>query len=138
MSLNIEQMDVDLENANAATETAAAAVDSSAALIGRSMEQPWSPDLVITLSVSILIFSLLVIALATFLLKQRDADQNTILKIFGLVLIICMSAFLLVVGYGKDQLTPIIGLFGAIAGYLLGKDTSDPRASAPSDVQKTP
>lgn len=34
-----------------------------------------------------------------------------------------MSSLLLVVGYSNDQLTPIVGLFGAIAGYLLGKDS---------------
>jgi hypothetical protein len=28
----------------------------------------------------------------------------------------------MVVGYSNEQLTPIIGLFGAVAGYLLGKD----------------
>ena len=33
-----------------------------------------------------------------------------------------VSALLLVVGYSNEQLTPIVGLFGAIAGYLLGKD----------------
>jgi hypothetical protein len=42
---------------------------------------------------------------------------------FGLTMILCLSAFLMVTGYGQAKLTPIIGLFGAIAGYLLGKDT---------------
>ena len=41
----------------------------------------------------------------------------------GVLAILAFSALLLVVGYSNEQLTPIIGLFGAIAGYLLGKET---------------
>jgi len=39
------------------------------------------------------------------------------------VIIVGLSALLLVAGFSNDQLTPIVGLFGAIAGYLLGKES---------------
>jgi hypothetical protein len=96
------------------------------------LEQPWSPSLVTNLAWLILGFTLIVICLATFLLRKNDANGQMTLKVFGLTLIISMSALLLIVGYGKDQLTPIIGLFGAIAGYLLGKETSGPAAARPA------
>jgi len=51
------------------------------------------------------------------------------LRAFGILSIICVSAVLLVVGYNNEQLTPSVGLFGAIAGYLLGK--ADPARSEP-------
>lgn len=95
------------------------------------LEQPWSPSLVTNLAWLILGFTLVVVCLATFLLRKNDANGQMTLKVFGLTLIISMSALLLIVGYGKDQLTPIIGLFGAIAGYLLGKETAGPAAARP-------
>ena len=39
------------------------------------------------------------------------------LRLFGILTIIGISAVLLVVGYSNDQLTPIVG-------YLFGKDSS--------------
>ena len=53
---------------------------------------------------------------------QTDAIQD-ILRLYGVVIIVGLSALLLVAGFSNDQLTPIVGLFGAIAGYLLGKET---------------
>lgn len=86
--------------------------------------QPWSPELVTTLSVSILIFTSLSLILSTALLWRNNSNGLQILKVFGILAIIGLSTFLLIVAYDKDQLTPIVGLFGAIAGYLLGKDSS--------------
>lgn len=69
-------------------------------------------------------FVLLTLSLCTVLLWKRESDPLQILRLFGIIVIICMSALLLFVGYDEGQLTPIVGLFGAIAGYLLGKDNS--------------
>ncbi|MEQ8797978.1 MAG: hypothetical protein RJQ08_07210 [Salinisphaeraceae bacterium] len=90
--------------------------------------QPWSPMLVQYLSGSILVFTLLVLALSTALLWRKDASAQDILRLFGIVSIIGMSTLLLVAGYSNDQLTPIVGLFGAIAGYLLGREGKQPGA----------
>lgn len=86
--------------------------------------QPWSPELVTTLSISILIFTALSLILSTALLWRNNSNGLQILRVFGILAIIGLSTFLLIVAYDKDQLTPIVGLFGAIAGYLLGKDSS--------------
>lgn len=108
-----------LSKLNAAQE----AFDKAATVVqSQQWSQPWSPGLVQTLVLSVMGFTLITLVLATVLLWKQSAPPQQILKIFGLLAIVCLSAVLLVAGYSNDQLTPIVGLFGAIAGYLLGKD----------------
>lgn len=104
-------------------QEAATAVDNVAQIVASNAStQPWSPTLVTTLGLGILVFCLIVLLIAANLLRDKLSDALVVLKVFGIVLIVCMSAFLMIAGYGQDQLTPIVGLFGAIAGYLLGKE----------------
>lgn len=84
--------------------------------------QPWSQELVQFLSIGVLGFTCVALILATVLLWRSDASPHHVLRVFGIVSILGFSALLLVIGYDNEQLTPIVGLFGAIAGYLLGKD----------------
>ncbi|MDD5177061.1 MAG: hypothetical protein PHQ05_11640 [Sterolibacterium sp.] len=88
-----------------------------------SLVQPWSAELVKFLSISVLGFSCVALIMAAILLWRSSAPPNQVLRVFGVISILCFSALLLVVGYNNEQLTPIVGLFGAIAGYLLGKDS---------------
>lgn len=87
------------------------------------VSQDWSPDLIRFLAISVLIFTFAALVLGTILMWRSKAPASQVLRILGVVSIIGMSSLLLVVGYSNDQLTPIVGLFGAIAGYLLGKDS---------------
>ena len=89
--------------------------------------QPWSADLVIYLSTSILLMTALALILGSVLMWKRNHSGQDILRLYGVVIIVGLSALLLVTGYDKEQLTPIVGLFGAIAGYLLGKDSRPPK-----------
>lgn len=86
--------------------------------------QPWSADLVSHLSLGVLTFSGFTLVIAAILLWRVKASPQYTLKVVGVVSIIGFSSLLLVAGYSNDQLTPIVGLFGAIAGYLLGKDVN--------------
>jgi hypothetical protein len=43
------------------------------------------------------------------------------LRIFGLTLVITGTVFFIVAGFDSQQIAPAIGLFGTIAGYILGK-----------------
>lgn len=79
----------------------------------------WTPELVIILSISFLIFGLVVLIVIVNLAK-KDIDSSAILKITGLPLIVVSATFLIVVGYSQSQIAPVIGLLGTIAGYLLG------------------
>lgn len=82
----------------------------------------WTPELVRFLAIAILIFTFGALVLGAVLLWREKAQGNQILRVFGVISIIGISSLLLIVGFSNEQLTPIIGLFGAIAGYLLGKD----------------
>jgi hypothetical protein len=80
----------------------------------------WTPELVCRLSLGIGGFAILSFALVGFLIWQKkNAEQ--ILRTFGILVIIFAAVFLVVAGYSDTQITPVIGLLGTIAGYLLGR-----------------
>lgn len=87
--------------------------------------QPWSDSTLILLSGLVLAFMVIVLILSTILLFRKQATAPEVLKVFGVLSIIGLSTLLLITGYGNEQLTPIVGLFGAISGYLLGKDRAE-------------
>lgn len=116
-----------LANAQQAVDTARSAAKS----VGETTLQGWSPELVKFLAVSILAFTIVALILCAILLWRSRASGYHVLRIFGVISIIGVSALLLAVGYSNEQLTPIVGLFGAVAGYLLGKDTTT-HSPAPS------
>lgn len=100
-----------------------------------SVTQPWSQELVQFLIASILVFGLLVlIVMAVLFIKGKDADQ--ILRMCALPMIIVAAIFLVVTGFSNDQISPVMGLLGAIAGYLLGSkrtgDSVPPRSDPPN------
>jgi hypothetical protein len=80
----------------------------------------WTTQMVQTLTFAILGLTLCALVMSAILLWSKDRTGNDILRVFGIILIISLSAVLLVIGYSNEQLTPVVGLFGAIAGYLLG------------------
>lgn len=112
------------------TDAAMAALDAAQKNLDKTLAQapslgwtqPWSPDLVQFLAIGVLLFALAALVMATALLWRSHAPAHQVLRVFGVITILGFSALLLVVGYSNEQLTPIVGLFGAIAGYLLGKD----------------
>ncbi|MEO8391015.1 MAG: hypothetical protein ABI893_11620 [Polaromonas sp.] len=83
----------------------------------------WSHDHLMFLTSSLLGFLSVVVLASTFLMWRQRSSADHMLRIFGIILIAGLSTFLLICGYSSAQLTPIVGLFGAIAGYLLGKDS---------------
>ena len=82
----------------------------------------WSVTNAMTISVTVLIFGLVVILVAGYLIKEGK-PTDAVLKVFGTILIVMTAVFLVVAGYSNDQIAPVMGLLGTIAGYLLGKDT---------------
>ncbi|EKE76147.1 hypothetical protein [Gallaecimonas xiamenensis] len=79
----------------------------------------WSPDLAITLSIIILVFGITVFGFMAHLIKKGH-DANEVLRVCALPLIITSATFLIVVGYSQQQIAPVMGLLGTVAGYLLG------------------
>lgn len=83
----------------------------------------WTASDAMTMSSAVLVFGLILVVLATYLLKiGRSADD--ILKLFGTLIILVAAVFLVVAGYSDAQIAPVIGLLGTIAGYLLGKHSN--------------
>lgn len=82
----------------------------------------WTTENAMTMSAAILLFGLLVCGLVAFLSVQVRDSEGT-LRTFGTIVIIVSSLFLVVAGYSDQQIAPVVGLLGTIAGYLLGKET---------------
>ena len=73
------------------------------------------------LSMAVLIFGLVIIGLEIFLIQKRNIDSDTLVKFIIVTLIVTGTLFLITAGYDNNQIAPAAGLFGTIAGYLLGK-----------------
>ena len=81
----------------------------------------WYTSVMPVLSGSILIFGLIVIIIMYKSVKDIELTPEQILKVFSLPLIITAAVFLIVTGYTEKQISPVTGLLGTIAGYILGK-----------------
>lgn len=78
------------------------------------------------LSLAVLGFGLLILGgqMAIMLKLGKGWGPNST-RISGLTLVVISGVFLITAGYSQDQIAPMIGLLGAIAGYLLGKSEKD-------------
>lgn len=75
------------------------------------------------LSCTVIGFGVFVLICITYLIR-RDKQIETLLRPFGTILIIIAAVFLIVAGYSENQIAPVIGLLGTIAGYVLGRDVA--------------
>ena len=71
----------------------------------------------------LLLFGVVVLMIISRLIKQ-GCDSEALLRTFGTILIIVAAIFLIITGYDEQQIAPVIGLLGTIAGYLLGKTSN--------------
>jgi hypothetical protein len=115
--------DNSLDEAMANLDRVQSAVSTGTPQHGLAGAQPWSPELVTYLATAILLMIALALVLGSVLMWKRSNTAQDILRLYGVVIIVGLSSLLLVTGFSNEQLTPIVGLFGAIAGYLLGKDS---------------
>jgi hypothetical protein len=58
--------------------------------------------------------------------KKRYIVGPNVTKLFGVTLIIVTASILIISGFSADEIAPIVGLLGTIAGYLLGKSEAKP------------
>ena len=79
------------------------------------------------LSIFLLAFGCIVIAAQLFYLKRGGADGSpavspeTVVRLTIVSMIIVGSLVLISSGYSSVQIGPVMGLFGTVAGYLIGK-----------------
>ncbi len=89
----------------------------------------WSPNDAMTISASVLVFGVLVMVLASRAL-HKGIPAALVMRLFGMLTIVVMAVFLVVAGYDSQQIAPVTGLLGTLAGYLLGKSTGAEVADA--------
>jgi hypothetical protein len=82
-------------------------------------------DRSLTLTYIILAFGLLALVLL-YLMARHERDglselRQFELRIFTITILVFGSLLVAAAGFGSDQLTPLIGFFGTIAGYILGR-----------------
>ncbi len=75
----------------------------------------------IILSIATLTFAALAQLGLVFLVYHKRINTSTFFHFGTLTLVITCSLFLIVSGYTQEQIGPVIGLFGTIAGYVLGR-----------------
>jgi hypothetical protein len=68
----------------------------------------------------------LVILALSVVLRTKGASPDDAIRAYGIVLIIVGTMVLICAGYSNDQIAPAMGLFGTLAGYLLGRRGSQP------------
>jgi hypothetical protein len=88
------------------------------------------------LSVEILFFGFGVLAVEYFLLRKAGITAEETLRVYAVTLIIVGTLFLITAGFDSNQIAPAMGLFGTIAGYLLGKRVSEPTTTRPKAEQQ--
>jgi hypothetical protein len=78
------------------------------------------------LSTYVLLFGLLLIAgFLFFLYKIQKGIGNFAFQLIGLVIVVVAALFVIVTGYDRDQITPIVGLLGTIVGFIFGSNTNN-------------
>ena len=84
----------------------------------------WSSNLVIHLGYMTLGFASIML-LISMQMGRNGMSTNSILRINGLILVVTSAVFLVIIGYSQEQISPVIGLLGAVAGYLLGSKSDN-------------
>jgi hypothetical protein len=81
-----------------------------------------------TLTIYFLIFGFLILIMTYAIIIRQPSEIHNLFKYFIIVLLVLGVLVLISIGYDKEQIAPAVGLFGTIAGYLLGKSdkTSNP------------
>ena len=74
------------------------------------------------LSCVILAFGLIVIVLQFFLLRRVVVQRSEeVMRYYTVTLIIIASLVLVAAGLSDRQIASVVGLFGTVAGYILGR-----------------
>lgn len=82
------------------------------------------------LSVLILVFGLLLfIALLVFIGSRHQGLGENNRKLVGMIVIATFSIYLISAGFNNEQITPVIGLLGTLAGYVLSSNPTNNNGS---------
>jgi hypothetical protein len=89
--------------------------------IGTASRVNWLSSFEFWISASVLLFGMLTFGVQVVMLRISafNAEQTT--KLFAVSLIIISTLFIITAGFDSEQIAPAMGLFGTVAGYMLGK-----------------
>lgn len=88
---------------------------------GSSTKVGWFSSFEFGISISVLIFGLLVFALEYAFIKSATFEPEQTIKLIAVTLIVISTLFIITAGFDSEQIAPAMGLFGTIAGYMLGR-----------------
>ena len=86
------------------------------------------------LSIEVLAFGVIVVGLQFKLLLRNRVKAEEMLRVFGVTLILVGTLFAITAGFSAQDIGPALGLFGTVAGYLLGRRTA-PQQKEAHDVE---
>ena len=91
----------------------------------------------ISLLQTILFFGLVALVLLYLMVRHERAGEFE-LRIFIVTILVFGSLLVISGGFGNEQLGPVIGFFGTVAGYVLGRGdrTNEPPKVGPKDSPK--
>lgn len=84
------------------------------------------------LSMIVLVFGAYVIFIQYKLFRSAKIpfSSGDVMRAFGVTIILIGACLTMTAGYRSEQVAPVLGVFGTIAGYLLGRlDRSPPEGS---------
>jgi len=88
-------------------------------------------------SYAILLFGTAVLIVQYLLLRSPKRNSYEILQLLAINLIVTGTLFLISAGYSAQAISPGLGLFGTIAGYVLGRRAGDtPTSGKPEDKER--
>ncbi len=98
-------------------------------------EHTWTE---IAFSCAVLGFGLLTLLLECWLALKDKLAGDLAFKIIGVTIVVTAGLFVIPAGYSQDQMSPLMGLLGAVAGYLLGKESLTRAPSTTATSQSSP
>jgi hypothetical protein len=84
----------------------------------------------------VLAFGLVCLLAQTALLWRARSSAEEIMRNMSVTLVVTLGICALVVGYDQQQISPIIGLFGTIIGFLLGQRERGTRSPRRGDEER--
>jgi hypothetical protein len=82
---------------------------------------------------AILVFAGVLFAIYAYMLRTGRTNFYQVTRLIIITLIIISTLFLITAGYDKEQILSAMGLFGTIAGYILGKSSSNTKENDPQN-----
>lgn len=74
----------------------------------------------LNLTILVLVFALASLLLFFWLAKTGKFDQF-MMRLYVIIILVFGTLLVVSSAYGTEQITPVVGFFGTIAGYLLGR-----------------